>query len=191
MPSRYLVLHKLVECFMKDPDLGKVTPAKRCSILQPLFVATGCDYLSFFSGIGKTNFYKVFSNMQHSYQVASKNKVNWTAHHSAFLSFLRLVGSAYYKKHVAAFDANSPHALFKQQRATSPEDHHQQWLYTIRDGVWQRADVKDDCVPSESALLLHWKRACWVIELWRQAECRRIESRPLNGNGWVLHNNQL
>ena len=156
---------------MKDPDLANVTPAKRCLILQPLFVATGCDYLSFFSGIGKTTFYKVL--FKHATFISSgieeQGELDGTA--LGFLSFLRLVGSAYYKKHVAAFDVNSPHALFKQQRATSPEDHQQQWLCTIRGGVWQRADVEDDCVPSESALLLHWKRACWVIKLWRQAEC--------------------
>ena len=39
-------------------------------------------------------------------------------------------------------------------------------------------------IPSEDALLRHWKRACWVVSVWRQATLNRITYPPLDGNGW-------
>ena len=40
---------------------------------QALYVVTGCDYISFFSGIGKATFMMFFTNMQASLQVGQSN----------------------------------------------------------------------------------------------------------------------
>ena len=39
-----------------DPDLAGLEAVNLAQILQTLFVCTGCDYISFFYGIGKATF---------------------------------------------------------------------------------------------------------------------------------------
>lgn len=39
-------------------------------------------------------------------------------------------------------------------------------------------------IPSDSALERHWKRSCWVLSVWRQANSNNINYSPLNGHGW-------
>ena len=52
-----------------DPDLSSIQPSLLPKIMQTLFVATGCDYTSFFSGIGKATFLRYF--FQHSEFITS------------------------------------------------------------------------------------------------------------------------
>ena len=39
-------------------------------------------------------------------------------------------------------------------------------------------------IPSDDALERHWKRSCWVLAVWKQANDNNINYPPLNGNGW-------
>ena len=39
-----------------DPDLSSIPSPHRCQVLQTIYVATGCDYASFFAGMGKARF---------------------------------------------------------------------------------------------------------------------------------------
>eukprot|EP00117_Sycon_ciliatum_P026716 scpid47964/ scgid21868/ len=57
--QRFLLLSKLAKAINGDPDLAKVPSDSRLMLLQALFVLTGCDYLSYFSGISKLTFYKI------------------------------------------------------------------------------------------------------------------------------------
>ena len=43
-----------------DPDLAGLNTTELAQILQTLFVCTGCDYTSFFCGIGKATFPRYF-----------------------------------------------------------------------------------------------------------------------------------
>ena len=52
----YISLNALQSSFMADPDLQCVPANKKCLTLQVSFIATGCDYVSFFCCIGKTFF---------------------------------------------------------------------------------------------------------------------------------------
>ena len=54
---RYLHLPSVVTVLKNDPDLATVPEDV---IPQTLYVVTGCDYTSFFSGIGKVTFTKYF-----------------------------------------------------------------------------------------------------------------------------------
>lgn len=45
---RYLHLNKLVQALHSDPDLAQVPLAQRASILQMVYVVTGCDCISYF-----------------------------------------------------------------------------------------------------------------------------------------------
>ena len=55
-----LNLHIFVDFLSRDPDLAHISSHTIPTIVQALFVSTGCDYISFFSGIGKAYFQKVF-----------------------------------------------------------------------------------------------------------------------------------
>ena len=41
-------------------------------------------------------------------------------------------------------------------------------------------------VPSSGALFRHWKRSCWVLDMWQQAEKNQMIPRPLQGNSWKI-----
>ena len=51
-------MKQLIAALSNDPDLANVPAATHSKVLQTLFVVTntGCDYISFFSGIGKATF---------------------------------------------------------------------------------------------------------------------------------------
>lgn len=60
------------------------------------------------------------------------------------------------------------------------------WLEDIRQTIWDRTAFENEMIPSDEALLLHWKRSCWVIHskqittLW-----------PLNQSHWCLNDSEL
>jgi hypothetical protein len=75
-----------------------------------------------------------------------------------FLAFLRLVGSAYFKKHMSAFKATTPESLYKSTEAMSVTDQHRKWLNEIQKRVWERTVSESHYIPSYDALQLHWRR---------------------------------
>ena len=54
--QRFLDLQALLKSIRNDPDLASVDQTKIALIFQTLFIAKGCDYISFFHGIGKATF---------------------------------------------------------------------------------------------------------------------------------------
>jgi hypothetical protein len=62
--KRILSLSNLKYNLISDPDLSSVSPSLLPKIMQTLYAATGCDYTSFFSGLGKTTLMKCFFSMQ-------------------------------------------------------------------------------------------------------------------------------
>ena len=54
--QRFLDLQALLTSIQSDPGLAAVEQKKIAPIFQTLFIATGCDYISFFNGIGKATF---------------------------------------------------------------------------------------------------------------------------------------
>ena len=59
-PLKLFNMNNFVECLKTDPDLHSIPPAHRGKILQVIYIATGCDFVSFFVGIGKATFLKAF-----------------------------------------------------------------------------------------------------------------------------------
>ena len=45
---RYLHLNKFIYALHSDPDLAQVSPGKRASVVQAVYILTGCDYISYF-----------------------------------------------------------------------------------------------------------------------------------------------
>ena len=60
---KFLNLTLFISAIKNDPDLATITKQKIPQIYQTLYAASGCDYVSFFSGISKVTFFKTFMLM--------------------------------------------------------------------------------------------------------------------------------
>ena len=53
---KYLHINNLTQALEDDPDLATLPRDSLPSIIQILFICSGCDYVSYFSGLGKVLF---------------------------------------------------------------------------------------------------------------------------------------
>ena len=53
---RLLDMQALISAFANDPDLAIIPQSLSTSTIQVLFIRTGCDFISFFTGFGKASF---------------------------------------------------------------------------------------------------------------------------------------
>ena len=132
----FIYINELCKCLKNDPDLAQIKTESIYSIMQFLFIVSGCDYISFFTGFGKTRFLETF--FQYATFISADSvlypgelgsKIN------GFLAFLRLVGCLYYKKYLSAFPDKSPSNFFKNFSGIDMSDVHVQWLAKIRERV--------------------------------------------------------
>ena len=164
-------------------------------ILQILFVCTGCDYISFFSGLGKATFLRYF--FQYATFITGINAQGSLAnihlqrddYKQGFLAFLRLVGTVYY---ASGFDMPSPESHFLQfSTACNQLAHHQQWINDVRQNIADRSTFDNSMMPSTEALCFHWKRASWVLHMWAQSDRNHMVLEPITEYGWSLEDGQL
>ena len=96
-----------------DSVLAVVVADNRHALLQALFISTGCDYTSFFASIGKATFMRIafhhcsFVNDNSELSLGTLVDTADTKE-KGFLAFVRLVGTAYFKKHLSCFQFASP-----------------------------------------------------------------------------------
>ena len=90
---KLLHLNSLYTSLLNDHDLASVSPLLRAKVIQTLFICSGCDYISFFAGIGKI-FY------ENAWFICGMDSLPGTLAQTdidnlkeGFLSFVRLVGS--------------------------------------------------------------------------------------------------
>ena len=184
-----------------DPDLATLQKDLIPQIFQTLYVATGCDYISFFHGIGKATFFRYFyqyADFITSGQGGAPGTLADTALHNAqmdvgYLSFLRLVGTVYYKKYNTGFETPNPVTHFNSfhQPDTTPVLHHHQWMENIRQTIWDRVQFETEIIPSNDALDRHWKRTCWVLDMWKQSSQSTMLLKPLTDYGWRIEGEKL
>ena len=135
--KKYIHIKNLLRALITDPDLASLQSDKIASTLQILFICTGCDYISYFKTIGKATFWNTF--FQYSQFITGSqthgqlHETDQSCHKNGFLAFIRLVGTAYFKKHLTAFISTvgleTPSQLFHSMDATlSIEDRHRKWL---------------------------------------------------------------
>ena len=199
---KYINLNNLRAALLKDPDLSNLPQDGLCKILQSLFICTGCDYVSYFKSIGKA---KVLNNFfQHASFIAGSNMPGSLQNTSqsnkdiGFLSFIRLVGTFYFKKHLNAFVAlkghKTPTHLYNSLEASlQPREKHEKWLQNIREVSSDRILNEEDRVPTFSSLWRHWQRSCWISQLWQQS-CQHDIFMALpspESSGWLLQNNSI
>ncbi len=143
---RLLGLSSLIRALEADPDLAQIPPSQLPRILQTLYICTGCDYISFFSKLGKATFLRYL--FQYANFIIGKNDpstpgtlgssplpINWEL---GYLPFLRLIGTVYFKKYSTGFNTQSPveHYATFDHLGLSAEQQHLKWLEDIRETIW-------------------------------------------------------
>ena len=179
-----------------DPDLARIDNNILPKIMQTIYVATGCDYTSFFSQIGKATFLRYYFQYA-SFITGGIDSTPGTLAHTllsdgsyklGYLAFVRLVGTVYFKKHSSGFVTDSPRthfANFMDQHLTS-EQQHSRWLDDIRQTIWYRTKFENEMIASDEALLLHWKRTCWILHMWNQSDSSAMTLLPMTSYGWWM-----
>ena len=100
---RYVHIKNVLKVQEIDLDLASLPQNDKSAIIHMLFVVSGCDYISYFMGFGKGMFLNTF--YQYAEFISGKNSTGYLCHitedskRKGFLSFLRLIGSLYFKKH--------------------------------------------------------------------------------------------
>ena len=71
-----------------------------------------------------------------------------------FLSFVRLIGTMYFKKHQADFTPHTPRALYMSlaQDGIDLVQQHKRFIEVIGESVWSRIGFEDELPPSFDAL---------------------------------------
>ena len=72
-----------------------------------------------------------------------------------------------------------------------PVEQHYEWLEDIRQTIWDRVQHETDMIPSSGALYRHWKRTCWVINMWSQSCQPHMVLGPLTEFGWRIEEDEL
>ena len=116
--SKFVNISALNSALCNDPDLAGLNATELPQILQTLIVCTGCDYTSFFSGLGKATFLRYFFQFASFITGANAQgslmniQLQGGIYKQGFLAFLRLVGTVYFKKHASGFNTPSPASHF-------------------------------------------------------------------------------
>ena len=50
---------------------------------------------------------------------------------------------------------------------------------------------ENEMIPNTDALYRHWKRACWVLDFWKQADRNTMSPKPLSEYGWKVQDDHL
>ena len=50
---------------------------------------------------------------------------------------------------------------------------------------------ENDMITSVESLFRHWKRACWVLDLWKQSDKNIMYPKPLSKYGWITTKDTL
>ncbi len=198
---RLLHMNNLISALQNDPDLAAINSAILPQVLQTLFVTSGCDYISFFHGVGKATFLRYFfqyasfisGNEENAKGTLADVSLDDSSYEQGFLSFLRLVGTIYYKKHATGFETPSPATHFSKffDPSSTASQQHSTWLEDIRQTIWDRVTYETDMIPSMDALWRHWKRSVWVIHMWHQAESHVMKVKSILEYGWKANDDTL
>ena len=148
---KFLRMSHLISALQRDPDFSHVSQEILPQVLRTLYVTTGCDYISFFSKIGKATFFKYLCQYANFITGGSDTRTPGTLadvslsddnYKLGFLSFVRLVGAAYFKLHSTGFNTPSPATHFNSfiNSQTDTLQHHLNWLDSVRQNIWYRVN---------------------------------------------------
>lgn len=156
--KEYIQMSILLQCLRTDPDLGMVNKDDIASIIQSTYVASGCDFTSFY-GCGKASFLSAFYMYPEFITgLDGHGSLSDYINEGGLLAFYRLVGCTYFQKFssVMPVEYKSPKQLFQSfNEINSPIQRHCVWLDCIRDHSWEKVENEDDVMPSNDALKFH------------------------------------
>ena len=196
---RYVHIKNVLKVQEIDSDLASLPQNDISAILHMLFVVSGCDYISYFMGFGKGMFLNTF--YQFAEFISGKNSTGYLCHITedskctGFLSFLRLIGSLYFKKHYSAVvslkSVDTPQQLFNSFPSHSKVEQHEAWYNAIRSIVSDRITNEEERMPTTTAMWRHWIRSCWVSKMWQSSteENPYSELPPPQVCGWIEDEN--
>ena len=154
LEHHFLSLTQLCTALDNDPDLSTVPCEVRPSLLESLFICSGCYYVTFFVSLGKAIFLRIclqhydFINADSVQLPGTLACMSETTMKYGFLAFVRLIGTIYFKKHLACFHHDSSRALYNSMPCEDPGTQHRQWLSTISSTMWERVEFEDQLPPS-------------------------------------------
>ena len=214
--ERFLHMTKLRNSFNNDIELQAISNKDRYLYIQKIFISSGCDYVSFFRGLGKNKFFSATLKYSHFILYGLCNKdVRAVGHfldappstcqscvntkmcdncaekvQSSLMGFYRLIGCLYFLKFRNAFTEFSPVENFINFESNSSLSCRYQiqteWLESIRIKTIERSDYEEGSMPSVDALRRHWLRSTYVSLLWQQASCRHVVMPHLELYGWNI-----
>lgn len=195
---RYLHMDQLSAALTGDPDLSTTPPEARPKFVQSLFVCTGSDFTSFFSGLDKATYMRLayqhnaFINADSGQFPGSLVHTTAETKEKGFLAFLWLVGTAYYSKHRSYFPFESPRAFLNSFGSCSDSrTQHKEWLESICSTIWDRTEFEDELPPSVEALWRHWLQSCWVSHYWGEAMKNCCSLWDVTCFGWKVSDGSL
>ena len=191
---RYVDINKLILSFQHDLDLASLPQNQVGSIMLQTYIVTGCDYISYIKGIGKATFLNIF--FQHAEFITGGQSSNYLSQtdtstlKSGFLSFIKLIGTAYFKQNLATVVSKlgfeTPNQLFNSMEPSkSDEEQHRQWYLSIKRAI--RIVSEDQRPPTLTALWRHWMRSCWIKNMWiNSSKADQYEGLALpEAQGWL------
>ena len=99
--TRYLNLNRLLTALTCDPDLAALPKDKLGNIMQALYICSGCDNISYCSGMGKVTFLIIKQFFQHAEFISGSSmpgelcETSKDVQASGFLAFIRLIDTLY------------------------------------------------------------------------------------------------
>ena len=139
---------------------------KLVDIFQMLYSCSGCDYISYFSGLGKPAFFTVFFQYASFIMGGLLSDVTNKRRDIGFLAFTRLIGTLYFKKHYSAIVSltgmETPQQLFDSKPCTNSNEQYRLWYNEIRTIIGDRITSEEEHMHSHTSMWRHWLRCCWV-----------------------------
>ena len=189
----YVNLNELEASICHDSMFQRCNIGQLPQIMQTVYIASGCDFTSFFKYHGKVTFFNTFVS---NAQFICGQQYEGSLHHTSedyltgLLAWYRLVGCVYFKDACTAFldqvPTNSPSDLFRAMYDDSESSitNHCRWLNKIRTAVPYRVPSEEYYLPSNDAVTYHWKRVCWVSQVWAQSDKPHIVFPDVEEWGW-------
>ena len=81
--EKYLDMKKLLHALTNDMAFHQISPSEIPNLIQILFICSGCDYVSFISGFGKSYFSKTFLTILFFH--IQRRAVRWNSHSRTFM----------------------------------------------------------------------------------------------------------
>jgi hypothetical protein len=191
----------LISAFGRDPDLASIDANDRAKLLQLLYIASGCDFLSFWVGHGKCGFLNClfqYAPFITSGRYAVGKMTDIENFEQSLFAFYRMIGSLYFKQARTEFSSEftNPSDLFKDLKNKYPNSNdleiHNLWLSNIRNAVNARTiGGEEHAMPSDSAITKHWQRSVLIHKVWAQAAENKVSVPSFQEYGFAIENKQL